>query len=649
VSFFGPDKTTGIYDLNRICDLPEVALLTDEEVSGVSDYMIVDTQRAKGFSLLPEQANMVAQFINYEGLFGCAAAGAGKTLTAQLIANIAFRGDYTKPYKKILYLLPSNLIPQLKTSITWARRRIHFTVPFYYFDDYNPNDRETLSKTAGDGVYVLGYGMLSGKTTEGMIHNVSPDLIIADECHTLTNRKSARTRRVMHYLKKNPYTALCLLSGTIVRKTILEYHHLISLALKNNSPVPMPWPEAQHLSTALTNPDGMIPSMEIRMSRPLAEWAGETWAMRPSDNIDVLRRAYNKRLRTAPGVFISEDDKVATSLYMDLIRSKTQGTYGYKELVEMVKNVEESWVTPAGDEFEYVLQKFKWVNELWQGFYNDLIWPEDHPLVNEAKHAHDLSNILAKEMRSFLGSRHRPNLDTPLLVRRDMSIHGVNNVPPSLFKAWMDWKEANIEGLPKRLSVPVRVSDFKVQAALIAWKKIEDKEEGGIVWYYNNAFGKWLLEVFTEEYGDRVLYAPAGTKYKEAAVNSSGKIIIASIEAHGTGTDGLQRKYHNNLVAQDLRTAKTAEQTIARTHRHGQEEDEMVFHILIASKYDDLQLSGILNNSYFIHTTHTRQRLLSADWITKPKQFKLEVLREAGVNILKDITQKQITELEEEI
>ena len=132
-------------------------------------------------------------------------------------------------------------------------------------------------------------------------------------------------------------------------------------------------------------------------------------------------------------------------------------------------------------------------------------------------------------------------------------------------------------------------------------------------------------------------------------MHSEGKIIIASIEAHGTGTDGLQHKYHNNLVAQDLRTAKTAEQTIARTHRHGQPEDEMIFNILIASDYDDMQLSGILHNSYFIHTTHTRQRLLTADWITKPKQFKLEVLREAGVNILKDITDKQAEALKEEI
>lgn len=645
MNLFGPSNRN-MSDLKRVCSLPEVNLLTENELEDLSKYMILDKAFDSGFRLLPEQANMVAQFINYEGVFGCAAAGAGKTLTAQLIANLAYRGDYTKPYKKILYLLPSNLVEQLKVAIKWARKRIHFTVPFHYFADYKKKDRITLSQTAGEGVYVLGYGLLSGKDTEEMIHNVQPDLIIADECHTLTNRRSARTRRVMHYLKTKPDTSLVLLSGTIVRKTIMEYHHLITFALKDNSPVPIPWPQAENLSTALVNDQGFIPSTQIRLAKPLAEWAKEDWKNNVSDNVEVLRRSYSKRLRTAPGVFISDDDKVATSLQIGLKKSTTRGTYGYEELKELVKQVEETWTTPSGDEFDFVLQKFKWINELWQGFYNDLIWPDDHPKVDKAKEVHLLSNVLAKELREFLGQTHRPHLDTPLLVRNDMAKHGQQNVPYSLYSAWKEWKDSNEEGLPKRLSVPVRVSDFKVQAALDAWKEIED-ETGGIVWYYNNAYGQWLKEVFENEYGDRVLYAPAGQKYKKEAQDSKGKIIIASIEAHGTGTDGLQHKYHNNLVAQDLRTAKIAEQTIARTHRHGQEKDEMVFNILLASKYDDMQLSGILQNSYFIHTTHTRQRLLTGVWLDRPEHFETEKLREAGVGVVKDFKQEDYKELTE--
>jgi hypothetical protein len=633
-------------DLKRVCSLPTVDLLTESELEEISEYMILDKAYEEGFRLLPEQANMVAQFINYEGVFGCAAAGAGKTLTAQLITNLAYRGDYTKKYKKILYLLPSNLVGQLRTSIKWARKRIHFSVPFHYFSDYKKGDRITLSNTAGDGVYVLGYGLLSGKDTEEMIHNIEPDLIIADECHTLTNKRSARTRRVMHYLKTKPNTSLVLLSGTIVRKTIMEYHHLITFALKDNSPVPIPWTQAESLSIALVNSEGFVPSGQIRTAKPLADWAGEDWKISPLENVEVLRRSYSKRLRSAPGVFISDDDKVATSLQLNLQKARTKGTYGYEELKELVKQVEETWTTPSGDEFDFVLQKFKWVNELWQGFYNDLVWPEDHPKVDKAKEVHLLSNVLAKELRTFLGSAHRPHLDTPLLLRNDMKLHGQKNVPYSLYQAWLTHREAKEEGLPSRLSIPVRVSDFKVQAALEAWKQIEDGT-GGIVWYYNNAYGQWLKEEFEKEYGDRVLYAPAGQKHKEAAQASKGKIVLASIEAHGTGTDGLQLNYHNNLVAQDLRTAKIAEQTIARTHRHGQKQDEMVFHILAASKYDDMQLSGLMQNSYFIHSTHTRQRLLTGTWLETPEHFSPEVLRAAGVGVVKEFKQADLEDLKE--
>ena len=639
-------KAVYLRDLERITTLPEIQGLSEDEVDELSKFLLLDRAYSEGFKFLPEQANMIAQFINFGGLFGAAAAGAGKTLTALTIANLAYQGTYGDRHEKILYMLPSNLVNQLKTAIKWASKKIHFTTKFHYFADYKGKDRETLSLTAGSGVYIIGYGLLSSPKVEQLIHNIKPTLIIADECHALTNKKSARTRRVMNYVKENK-CSMVMLSGTIVRRTIMEYHDLITHTLGQYSPVPEPWVQADALSTALQEPESFIPSAQIRMAKPLADWAGEEWKELPTDNIDVLRRSYNKRLRTCPGVFISESDKVSTSLLLHARRAEGRGTYGYEDLKELVDQVEQDWVTPSGDEFDYVLQKFKWINELQQGFYNDLTWPEEHPLVEQAKECHDAGNTLAKEMRTFIAEEHRPHMDTPLLVRNDMSKHGSENVPESLYQAWRTWKDLKIEGLPSRISTPVRVSDFKIQAALNTWKNIDDGT-GGIVWYYNRAFGEWLYETFGGEYGeDKVLYAPAGSKHKQAMQESKGKIIIASIEGHGTGTDGLQLTYHNNLVAQDLRTSKIAEQTIARTHRHGQKKDEITFNILTASKYDDMHLSGILQNSYFIHLSHTRQRLLTGAWIESPEHFETEKLKEAGVDIVKGFTEQHLKELKD--
>jgi len=633
-------------DLDRICALPTVPSLTDEEVEELSDILLLDSARDEGFSFLPEQANMIAQYLNFDGLFGCAAAGAGKTLTALTIANLASRGEITKKHNKVLYLLPSNLVEQLKRAIKWSSKKIRFTAKFHFFSDYKGSDREVLSKTAGNGIYVLGFGLLSGKETEKLIHNVEPSLVIVDECHALTNNKSARTRRVMHYIKKNP-TNMVLLSGTIVRRDIMEYYNLISYTLEENSPCPLPWPQADSLSLAMKEPAGFIPKAQVRMAKPLADWAGEEWQEAPIDNIDVIRKSYRKRLKTAPGVFISEDDKVACSLLLNPLRSEGHGTYGYEELKELVRKVEEEWVTPYGDEFDWSLEKFRWINELWQGFYHELLWPEDHPKVNQAKELHAQSNELAKELRTFLGEKHRPGMDTPLLVRNDMSKHRAVNVPESLFFAWEEWKRMQDPDLPTRISNPIRVSDFKVQAALKAWKKIDDGT-GGIVWYHNRPFGRWLYEVFSEEYGpENVMLCTAGSKIKDQMVQTKGKILIASIEGHGTGTDGLQLNYHNNLVAQDLRTSKIAEQTIARTHRHGQKKDEIIFNILTASVYDDMQLSGILQNSYFVHLSHTKQRLLTGTWINSPVHFDTERLQLYGVDVVKGFTDKHLDELRE--
>lgn len=644
MDFFGK-SVVQMRDLDRICNLPEVSGLSESEVVELSELLLLDTARQEGFTLLQEQADMVAQYLNYDALFGCASAGAGKTLTALLIANLAFRGQYCQQHDKILYLLPSNLVEQLKRAIKWASKKIHFSVRFHFFSDYKGEDRAILSNS-GPGVYVLGFGLLSSSKIEQLIHNVKPTLIIVDECHNLANRKSARTRRIMHYLKDHP-ARLVLLSGTIVRRDIMEYYHLMIHCLGGNSPIPIPWPQADSLSLSMKEPDRFIPKAQIRMAKPLADWAGEDWSLDPLENIEAIRKSYNKRLKTAPGVFISEDDKVPCTLLLNPVKSEGHGTYGYEELKNLVKKVEDEWVTPDGKEFEWALEKFKWINELWQGFYHELSWPEDHPLVNEAREHFEATNLLSKEIRRFLDEQHRPGMDTPLLIKNDMANHGNSNVPEELYLLWKDAKALEIPGLPKRISTPIRVSDFKIQATLKAWENIDDKT-GGIIWYYNRPYGEWLFEEFSKKYGEEnVMFCPAGNKIKEEMVATKGKILIASIEGHGTGTDGLQLNYHNNLVAQDLRTNKIAEQTIARTHRLGQEKDEIVFNILLASNYDDMKLSGILQNSYFVHLTHTKQRLLTGSWIESPQHFDTERLNMAGMFVNRGFTEKHLEELKE--
>jgi len=317
-------------------------------------------------------------------------------------------------------------------------------------------------------------------------------------------------------------------------------------------------------------------------------------------------------------------------------------------LKDLIKDVNETWTTPSGDEFDYALQKFKWMNELSQGFYNNLIWPEDVPLLEEAKERFAVEQELNREIRQFLSGPHKEGLDTPLLLRLNMKNHGATYVGPTMYDLWKLWKSLDREGLPSRISVPVRVSDFKIKETVSAWNKLNKDGSGGVIWYYHDAFGKWLFDAFKGR--EDVIFAPAGVKTKEQITDpkfAKGKTIIATLSGHGTGTNGLQHIFKKSLYAQNLHTATLAEQSLARIHRHGQVADEVEAHIMTASVYDDMHLTGILRNSYYLHLTHGQQRLLLGSWINAPRHFDSTELLEAGVELPKGLREKDITELEE--
>jgi hypothetical protein len=633
-------------DLRRVCELPTLPLLTEGECEEVSKFFVQGEAYDEGFRLLPEQCNMVMQFVNYNGLLGSAAAGAGKTLASLLIANIGYEGVLTTKHNKVMLMVPSKLVDQLKANMRWARRKIHFPADVYFFKDHKPEDRLTLAKSNKPGIYVLGYGFLSTQNAEELINETSPSLIIADEAHKIAG-KSARRRRVEHYLKQNPSTSVCLMSGTMMNKELLEIHVLGKYALKENLPMPLPWPQVAALSEALAPKGPIIPMDKMRMARDLVDWAGMMYDGAAKSMQNTLRKAYHKRLATAPGVFLSEGSKVAASINFDI----HEGRMTCPKVAEYIKQVEDTWTTPDDQTFETALEKFKWIKELNNGFYNSLTWPEEHPLLEEAKYAHELGKLTKSLIRKFIGEKHRPGLDTPLLVRNDMQHHGSRNVGSELFETWKAWKVANsVEGLPERISRFVRVSDEKVTFAVERWTKIDPKLEGGVVWFQRQGHGIWLCEEFEKAFGsDTIIHAPAGMDLNTLAETQDlkGKIIIASIGSHGTGVDGLQHHFNKMLYASDLNTVADSEQSIARLHRTGQEADEVEVHLLSCSKYDEMQLAGILQDNYFLHLTMGKRRVFEGGWLTAPRSFDQKELLKEGVDVKNRLSKVELRDMQE--
>ena len=71
-----------------------------------------------------------------------------------------------------------------------------------------------------------------------VLEEMAPDVIIADECHRLKNKKAAVTRRVSRYMKAHPDTAFVAMSGTVTKRSLQDFGHLLEWCRGRWSPLP---------------------------------------------------------------------------------------------------------------------------------------------------------------------------------------------------------------------------------------------------------------------------------------------------------------------------------------------------------------------------------------------------------------------------
>jgi len=126
------------------------------------------------------------------GLFPLAV-GAGKTLICELAATVM---NAQRP----LLLIPPALRGQHARDRAKWQEHYAYTPP-----------------------RVLAYSALSQPSASGLLEEIAPTLIIADEVHALKASGSARVRRVLRYFRAHPDTRFVGLSGTITGRSLLDY------------------------------------------------------------------------------------------------------------------------------------------------------------------------------------------------------------------------------------------------------------------------------------------------------------------------------------------------------------------------------------------------------------------------------------------
>jgi hypothetical protein len=209
------------------------------------------------------------------------------------------------------------------------------------------------------------------------------------------------------------------------------------------------------------------------------------------------------------------------------------------------------------------------------------------------------------------------------------------------------------DGMPERISEPVRICDYKIQHA-VRWAQATIKstkgQAGGIVWVHHKEPGLWLYEELTRA-GVPALFCPSESEKKgsNSAIldpRNANRIVVASITGHGTGKN-LQHLEHQ-LFLQFPRQADTLEQVLGRTHRNGQQADALEPGTMNTTEFDHQNMWACLIDSLYIHqTTGSRQKAIYASYNPLPRRFPADFLRERGFQDIKQLDREAQARLAE--
>lgn len=634
-------------EMQRICSLPISEPLDPDEVEAIR-ALHTKPEAPEGFELSEGQAAALYWYDRMGGLFAPLPVGAGKTLISLRCVGIAHENGIDR----IVLFVPPQVYSQLiQRDIGWARARVPLGCTFYKMGGLSAERRRALAGGGRRGCWVIPYSQLSCKDSFEILKMIRPGLIIFDEAHALKNRRSARTKRILTYFRE--FRPNCVaLSGTMTAKSLNDYAHILMMCLGQGSPVPMDANTIQEWAAVIDSEQKQTEDFHKKTTgtgplRPLVAWSNHNF---PETKLDFdpqgFRASFRNRLITAEGVVTMAGEEVGASLVFENVKADKMAHDGGARLAELQKKLEEEWVTPQGDEIEHAMLVWKWNAELTGGIYNSLVWPTVEELVekrgakeNEAEHLlrasqdhHEATQQYHRDLRAwFSASAHKPGLDTPMLVGRNMAVYGARDVGDKLYLSWLEKEELDFTGRLQRVSIPVRVCPYKIMEAL---KWARKQPDGGIVWFFNKEVGRWAYEIF-EKAGVPCIFAPSGKtaddflNSPEAAELCRGKFLIASVKAHGTGKNlqFLTNQFYIQLPA----TETNAEQAVGRTHRRGQEADEVLVTTCISSTFDEMSLAALLNDAVYVLETMTLPRkLLTGSWNPMPIIYGSNILIRAG-------------------
>lgn len=508
-------------------------------------------------SLKPAQAWALAEIAETGGLVGPIGVGHGKTGLGILAPMVIPK------CRTAVLLIPPNLREQLKREYDlWSQ---HFHVP-----SIRHGGAEGTIIAGRPVIHVVPYSLFSRPESTTLLESIRPDVIIADEGHKLRDRKTATSGRVIRYMLKSETerqkaidagrpdpgpTRFLAWSGTIAKGSLMDFQHLAAFALRDGSPVPLSPNTAAAWATA-------IDPIPVRAAPGALRQLGS----------GPIADVFGRRLAETKGWVATRAGAVSNALNLrERVPEKMP-----KGLAALLTRMRSTWTRPDGEELVDVLQVAKSARELACGFFYRWRFPRGEP-EDLIKRWYAARKAWHRELRERL-ERPEEHLDSELLATNAAARHLDGYVGPlpvwksGTFKAWREVRDL-VQPVPDTVWLddppagfdPIPGADYLVRDAG-AWAA----KHRGIVWYEHEAFGARVAADFK-------LARHAGGEGAEQRIlaEDGTRSILASIKAHGTGRDGLQRVFHEQLVVPMPSSGDGCEQLLGRLHRIGQEADEV--------------------------------------------------------------------------
>lgn len=452
-----------------------------------------------------------------------------------------------------LLIVPAKLVDKTKTELKEYLK--HFRCAFH--------------------LHILSYESLSRVSHAQYLENLKPDLIILDEAHKVKNTKAAVTRRLKRYIEHAKPKVIAL-SGTVTKRSLFDYAHLAKWCLGNSAPLPSHFNELEEWANAIDE-------------RPRSNWRTPPGALslfaEGSDDLADVRDGFRRRVVETPGVVATHDKLVGCSLTVSRLAIDPPPV-----VEEAFVKLRGDWALPDDYELYDAMQLAQKARQMGLGFYL-------HPNPWPPKWWLDPRAAWGKFVRETL-KRNRRGLDSELQVAQACA------------RGWLDdtqyreWREVKDQFELK--TEIIWLSDFALDACQ-EWLAT-DGTEGKLIWCEHVEFAKELAR------RAGLPYCGAGgvTEDGKPVEAFNGAPVVLSRASSGEGRN--LQPWYRNLVTNPMSSGLDWEQTLARTHRDGQLQDEVTYEVLVTCAENEGAFTQALNDAqYRSDTTGQPDRLTYCD------------------------------------